>query len=295
MIHTAVADIIGPTVTADDPDGFFHQVIGHMIQPFGRAFFTFQGCLQFNDTSTLGFDFTLGNLRCSQDGISQFLGNQAILDSSIQQFNSLACQFVNRLTHTQTMLGVVLEQGVGPSRSPAICTLAVRGGRQVAGVDRSTTGGIGGQHPVANHLGYQFDVRGLAATGTSAGELKQRTFELAALDGPDVDQAFINFRQRQEGLPVISLTQTQFFGVRLHGQGAVLGFFAVLVFGAARANADTQGTTATIGGGHLDGELHILELFAHGIGGFKVGRRTGSLESTGGGNFHPDTAVRTNQ
>ncbi len=52
--------------------------------------------------------------------------------------------------------------------------LAVRGGGQVAAVDGGTAGGVGDQHPVAEHLGGQLDVGGLAAAGAGAGELEQR-------------------------------------------------------------------------------------------------------------------------
>jgi len=34
MVQTAVTDIIGPTIAADDPDGFLNQAVSHADQIF---------------------------------------------------------------------------------------------------------------------------------------------------------------------------------------------------------------------------------------------------------------------
>ena len=296
VIHTAVADVIGPAVTADDPDGLLHQVVGHVIEPLGDLVtFALEGGLQFGDPGALGLDLALLFLRGADECVGQFLLDQTIFDSLGQQFERLAGQFVHCLAHTQTVLGVVLEQRVGPGRSTTVGTLGVRGGGQVAGVDGRTAGGVGGQHAVADHLGDEFDVRGLATACAGAGELEQRPFELAALDGADVDQAVVDLGQGQEGLPVLRRFRFEFLGIHRHGQGAGLGLLAVRTFLAARADGHAQGTAAAVGGGHLNGELHVLELLAHRINGLEGGIGAGGLEGLGGGDLHADAAVRTDQ
>ena len=74
-----------------------------------------------------------------------------------------------------------------------------------------------------------------------------------------------------------------------------LGLVAFGVFLASRANGDAEGTTTTVRGGDLHGELHALELFTHGISGLEGCIGTGGFQSLGGGDFHPDTTVRANQ
>ena len=59
---------------------------------------------------------------------------------------------------------------------------AVRRGGQVAAVDRGAARGVGDVEPVAEELGEQLDIRGLAATCAGARELKQRLQQLQVLD-----------------------------------------------------------------------------------------------------------------
>ena len=61
--------------------------------------------------------------------------------------------------------------------------------RQVAAVDRRAAGRVGDDHPVAEQLADQLEVRRLAAAGAGAGELEQRLEHLRALDRVVRDQA----------------------------------------------------------------------------------------------------------
>ena len=69
-----------------------------------------------------------------------------------------------------------------PGRGPCLFSRIRHRGRGAA-VDRGAAGGVGDLHAVAEELGDQLDIRCFAAAGASAGELEERLFELAALDG----------------------------------------------------------------------------------------------------------------
>ena len=94
--------------------------------------------------------------------------------------------------HAQTVLGVVLEEGVGPGGAMAALVHGVGGGSGGAAPDGGTAGGVGDVHPVAADLGDEAAVSGLGAAGAGAGELKQRLLELAALDGLDIGHVVLD-------------------------------------------------------------------------------------------------------
>ena len=88
--------------------------------------------------------------------------------------------------HTETELGVVLEEGVRPRGSLTLVVLGVGAGGSAAAVDGGAAGGVGDDHPVAEQLGDELDIRGLAAACAGARELEQRLLELAVLDGREL-------------------------------------------------------------------------------------------------------------
>lgn len=81
------------------------------------------------------------------------------------------------------MLGVVLEEGVAPSRAVAVLIRAVRRGSAGAAPNGRAAGGVGDVHTVAEELSDETGIAGLGAACAGAGELEHGLLELAALDG----------------------------------------------------------------------------------------------------------------
>ncbi len=113
---------------------------------------------------------------------------------------------IGRDPHPQTELGIVLEQGVGPGRSPALLVHRPGGGRQVAAVDGGAAGGVGHQQARAEQLGQQAYIRGLATTGTGAGELEQRLQVLGTAHRGEVNRGATVNRDSFKELDVLLAT-----------------------------------------------------------------------------------------
>ncbi len=65
MVETSVADVVRPTVAADDPDRLFHKILGKADEILGTAVARFfQFLFQFRHTPALGFDACLVRLVC---------------------------------------------------------------------------------------------------------------------------------------------------------------------------------------------------------------------------------------
>ncbi len=57
MVQTAVADVIGPAVAAENPNTLLHQLVGQAVQVLGRRIIVaFQRCLQLRHVGALCFD-----------------------------------------------------------------------------------------------------------------------------------------------------------------------------------------------------------------------------------------------
>ena len=102
-------------------------------------------------------------------------------------------------------LRVVLEQRVGPRRTPPVGVGGPRRGGQVAAVDRRAAGRVGDHQPVTEELREQLEVGRLAAPRTRAGELEQRLQELRAAHGAEVHAGPVVGRQGLEKGDVVSL------------------------------------------------------------------------------------------
>ena len=88
---------------------------------------------------------------------------------------------IQRRSHAESELGIVLKERVRPRGSAALRIEGVRCCRQVAAVDRRAARRIGDVEPVAEQLREQLDVRRLAAARAGAGELEERLQELQVL------------------------------------------------------------------------------------------------------------------
>ena len=113
----------------------------------------------------------------------------------VHQFISCLLELVDAETDTKAELGAVFEQRVVPGRSTAISTLCIGSGGQVAAVDGGTTGGVADHKTVTEQLGEQFQVRCFATARASAGVFEQRTDQLAAAQGVQLEQVDVHFRQ----------------------------------------------------------------------------------------------------
>ena len=90
------------------------------------------------------------------------------------ELSQLGAALRGRQVHAEAELGVVLEQGVRPGGAMALLVDGVGDGRSGAAIDGGAARRVGDHHPVAEQLGDQLDVRGLAAARAGAGELEQR-------------------------------------------------------------------------------------------------------------------------
>ena len=169
---------------------------------------------------------------------------------------------VEREPHAEPELGVVLEQRVVPGRSAALGVHRPRGGRQVGAVDRRAAGGVGHDHPVAEQLGDELEVRRLAAAVAGERELEQRLEHLGALDRVVGDEAAVERRDRLEELPVRALGVA--VGVR---RLQVDRLVPDLGLALGRADVDADAAAGAVVGRHLDrdpvvDEVAGLELLA---------------------------------
>ena len=185
MVEAAVTDVVGPAVAAEDPDGLLVQVL-FVLQDLGRL-----------RATVLGSSLERGNERLDGLGVrlaighgvevrrDKILGLSRRLVVSCHGFQLADQAVTHRLVtqqHAQTVLGIVLEQGVRPRRPATLCVHRIRRRSGRTAPDGRATRGVRDVHAIAEQLGDQLGVRRFGAAGAGAGELQQRLLELAALD-----------------------------------------------------------------------------------------------------------------
>ncbi len=126
MIQTAEADIVCPSVAAEDPLGLLGQEI--LILQDGLRFI---GAVRFQSCNKL---LCSRAVRCAV-----LIGSQPLISSCLHAFGLLrqsgnlifqaGTQCIGSKEHTETKLCVILEQGVIPCRAMAFFVLCVRSGR----------------------------------------------------------------------------------------------------------------------------------------------------------------------
>ena len=265
VIQTAEPDIVGPAVTAEDPDGFLDQHIlvrqNFRTQRIGAVLLH-----HFNQPGTgcLGF---ISSIR----GKPAFAGGDYIVVAahlSLQGFQALShlgAALVERQVHAEAELGVILKQAVCPGGAVPFIVDSIGDSGGGTAVDRAAAGSVRDDHSVTEQLGHQLDIGGFAAAGTGAGELKQGLQELAALDGVLVD---LSFKLRELGgkLGVFTLLGNLLIK-RLHDQGFFLGGANLRAVTAACAVKRTD----------LDTELEARVFFAQCLFSVKGGRLFGAF------------------
>src|SRR5699024_7778930 len=147
MVYAAEADVVCPAVAAEDPDGLLGQVflLGQDVLHAVAADVGFQVGEQSIGSRIVGFGVGGGIQLVLADSLALIcsgVGHHG-LDLVRQRLTDHSLSGV----HTQTMLSVVLEQGVGPSGTVALFVDGV--GRSSSGTapDGGTAGGVGDVHP----------------------------------------------------------------------------------------------------------------------------------------------------
>ena len=160
--------------------------------------------------------------------------------------------------HAQAVLGVVLEQGVGPGGAVAVLVGAIRRGGRGTAPDGGAAGGVGDIHPVTEELGDETGIAGLGAAGAGAGELEEGLVELAAGDRVVLEILLLG----DLGHAVVE--DLLLLGLLLLGHH-LQGLLAL----AARADAHAHAAAHAVQGRHGDGKLVALALsgFVDDLGG----------------------------
>ena len=292
MVQAAEADVVRPAVAADDPDRLAHQGVGDRDRagppaapaaspsvPASAA----RRCFSESTRAPLGEDRLLVRLLGVEDG-----RGEGFADRRRQRLEQRAGRPLLRLEtqpDAQAELGVVLEERVGPRRSPALAVGGPGGGGQVAPVDGGAAGRVGHQQAIAEELGEQLEVGGLAATGAGPGELEERLEDRGPLDRVVGEQAPVELGDGPEEVPAGAL------GVAVLEDGLqVERLVPGLGLGPARADLDAEAAAGAVVGGHLDGQQMTGELLgAEGLGEESRGSR---LDGLGSEDLHPDRRVR---
>ena len=264
MVEATVADIVGPAIAADDPDGFLDEIVGQADQVLGSGITGFgEFFLQYSHAFALGVDAgfvgLVGVQHLGDEVAAQLLGKEP------EQLAGIFVLFVNRQPHAEAKLGVVFEQRVRPGRAASLGIDCPRCGGQVSAVDRGAAGRIGDHRAVAEQLRDKLDIRGFTAAGTGTTELKERAQQLRILDGGGVEQLAIEIGDLHEEVPILGfLFADRRLGSHVDGFAADLGFIL------DRADFHAQGTTRAIfrgylkcvgvaGGEFLEFGRHVLE------------------------------------
>jgi len=173
MIEAAIAAVIGPAITPDDPDAAPDQVIGDRKQ-VARGLVVVQrvqAALQLRHPSPLRRDLGVRHLPCCDQ-----LAHQRLVQLRCQRPQPVMGErqvLVGRQPEAEPELGIILEQRVRPGRAASLAVATPGCDRQVAAIDRGTAGGVGDHGAVTEQLRQQPQVRRLAAPCTGARELEQ--------------------------------------------------------------------------------------------------------------------------
>jgi hypothetical protein len=159
VIQPTEADVVGPSVTADDPHRTWHQVVGqpqqfrHIVGVHVRLGQLHKPAGQLRHQLAAFCDrLGIGVTRRAQ--LAEQPGGQHRSEALEQRPDTLLLG-VHAETHAETKLGVVLEQRVVPRGAASVGIGRVRGSRQVAAVDRGATRGVRHHQAIPVELGEQ--------------------------------------------------------------------------------------------------------------------------------------------
>ena len=252
MVQSAVTDIIGPAVAAEDPVAAFDEVLfqiqdalqrcigsGFFRQQFSQFISPFTGT--FADIFVF-FPFFHGRL--------QFCRAFAFRQGGVNQFFYAIPGLFHAQEHAQPVFRIVFKQGIGPGGTMSFFVYRIRHGRGRSAPDGRAARSVGNHHAIAEQLGHQFYIRCFATAGAGAGELQQRLFELGTFHRVLLHGIgfFCNFIYCIiPGSCLIQLGIQRFHGQRFLGSRADLGAVAAAL---AVIRRNHHGKLAAIFGAH---------------------------------------------
>ena len=202
MIDAAVADIVGPAVTAHSPHGLLSQiflVLQDVLHVLGLL------CLfQSGDQSVRDGTGGLRLLPAVLIGLHSLHGDTGGLDG-LQTDQQLFADGVLCVEEAVGKLSVVLKQRVLPSGAVTLTVLAVGQDGGAAGDGGGAAGSVADVHPIAEQLAQQLDIGSLSAASAGGGELEVGLCELDVLHALVIDNvllqvAFVHGHLVEEGL-----------------------------------------------------------------------------------------------
>ena len=250
VVQATEADIVGPAVAAEDPEGFLGEVSLVGEDRLGSVAAALLELGNVGSGSGLGGLGVVDGVDPSLAGGLELIGRTIGSDDVLGSGNQLALNGLIANGHAQTVLGIVLEQGVVPRRAVTVLVLAVRSGGSGVAPNGGAAGGVGNEHAVASDLGHQTCIGGLGAAGAGTRELQVGLLKLAALD-VGRDELLLLGDVLDHVVPNGLLVHLLLGGNHLEG--------------ALGANLDAVGATHAVERRHGHGELHALGLGAHGV------------------------------
>ena len=204
VVKSAVADVVSPAVATENPHGFLNEAI-----LFLQNFLYKSVCIATAVCATFKTFHKVcsGNFACfgvvfvgnpSLAGVYAFFVSRPFFGKSVNLFHK-ACSALNvSKVDTVTEFGIVFKQTVCPGRSVSVFVhgIGTCGGRTA--VDGRTSRSVSNNHSVAEQLRYKFNIRCFATSCASAGEFKQRLFELTSLCSGGVERTFNTFHRLRE-------------------------------------------------------------------------------------------------
>src|SRR4029077_18386263 len=138
MIEATVADVVGPSVAADDPDTFLYQHVSKNEKLFSLGLSELAQPL-FQDVYALALLVDVGFvfLFCCDKRGRQIFAN--VVSHAAEKFLGELGLLVDRHAESEAEFSVVFEQRVGPRRPTSVSVLSPGSSRQVAAIDRRAT------------------------------------------------------------------------------------------------------------------------------------------------------------
>ena len=256
VIQAAVADIVGPAVAAERPDALLGQELLILADEGGFLAVVVRDRGEQRIGNLAGYGRIVALFEVSLAGIP---GNAAFCQR-VYLVNQLVLDCFLAEQVAECVLRVILEQAHRPCGAVAVLVRAVRGGRGRAAVSGRAAGCVGNIHAVAEQLGDQLDVRGLAAACACAGELEVGLRKLGVLDGLVVYCVLLDFDLVHCIVPVVALGKLG--RERLHNKRLLL----------CRAAVDAAAAAGAVVRGNLQAVFVLVKTRAERLFGFKAGR-----------------------
>mmetsp|Transcript_33286 Transcript_33286/g.94304 ORF Transcript_33286/g.94304 Transcript_33286/m.94304 type:complete len:298 (+) Transcript_33286:1969-2862(+) len=264
VVQAAKADVVGPAVAADDPQGGLHQLVLLLVDLPQRV----HTRLRHNARGVEGADLRLQQVNhrlgdgdagvgvlpdlCppgesllelgrGREGLHGQQGTHVLVDGLASGLGGGR--------DAEAKLGVVLKQRVGPGGAVALRVGGVGVGGGGSAPDGAAAGGVSHDEVVTKHLCHQLHVGRLLAALAGAAELQQRGHKLAAAHRGAFVQLVAALRQLCGKVPVGCL-----LGQHVLQRGRDQG--------AGGAGLGAQVAASAVGRGHLDAVLEAADLLA---------------------------------